>query len=218
MAKKSFIIYTLIFSVILSVIMIITSYYGLDRYIKLQYSNPTTYIKEYSSLQEADPNSRVVVSLTCTPDEISKIEPTLLSVLDQTVKVNQISLNVSKDCAIPNQYNDMCNVYGFCKDYGDGTKYIPTLLREGDKDTKIICLDNAYIYGGDLIETLVNESNKNPDLTIYTKGAILFKPRFVSPEIVDRLKSDFDDKWLFDNINVDKKEIEYDEIYRRFGK
>ncbi len=218
MSKKSFIIFTLVLSTIFTVVMIIISYYGIDRYVKLQYYNSSTYIKEYSSLEKADPNGRVVVSLTSTPKQVSKIEPTLLSILDQTVKVDQISLNVTNECDIPKHYNDICNVFGFCKDYGNGTKYIPTLLREGDKNTKIICLDDSYIYGGDLIETLVNESNRNPDMAIYTKGAILFKPSFVSPDVIDRIKPDFDDKWLFDNIKVNKKEIKYSEIYKPFRK
>ena len=40
-------------------------------------------------------------------------------------------------------------------------KIIPTLLREGEKDTKIIIIDDDIIYGKDFIETIIEEGYNN---------------------------------------------------------
>ena len=179
----------MVISIVFSIITLLVSYYGITRYIALHTSSSEKYVIDYSKLPKADKNCKVVISLTTTPDKIDKIRPMIRSILDQTVKVDQITLNIpySSDgdtFEIPDDYKDCMNVFRCGKDYGAGCKYIPTLLREGEEDTKIICLQDDYAYGKDMIESLVDTSNKNPNSSVHSVGAILIKPAFFDMNVI----------------------------------
>lgn len=227
MEKKKIIILTLI-SVILSLVMILLSYFGIVRYMSLHFQSTEAFIENYSKLDKADENTRVIISFTTTPDNIKKIKPMITSLLDQTVKVDQIALNIPYTCNgkpydIPKEYNNILNIFRSSKDYGSGSKYIPTLLREGECGTKIIYLNDNQIYGKDLIETLVNESNKHPNMAIYTKGdmdasgAVLVKPEFFDINVLDRRYEKFNDQWSKNHLKVKIKKVPYIETYKSYA-
>jgi hypothetical protein len=227
MEKRNIIVLTLI-SVIISTIIILISYFGIQRYVSLHFQSNEQFILNYSNLEKADTKQRVVISFTTTPDKINKIEPMIRSLLDQTVKVDQISLNIpykfnGKSYNIPKEYNDILNIFRTEKDYNSGSKIIPTLLRECECGTKIIYLDDNQIYGKDLIETLVKESNENPDKAIYTKGdmdasgAVLIKPEFFEYSLIKRTRNEkFNDKWIKNNLKVELKKVPYTETYKSY--
>jgi hypothetical protein len=224
MDKKKIIILTII-SIILSVIMILVSYFGIIRYFTLHIKSSEGFINNYKNLDRAD-KSRVVISFTTTPDNISKIKPMLNSILDQTVRVDQIALNIpykykGKNYEIPKEYEKILSIFRFEKDYEDCAKYIPTLLREGEVGTKIIYLDDNQIYGKDFIEFLVEESNNNPDKAIYTKenmnssGGVLIKPEFFNCNILGRDTEILDfNCWVSTNLCVQKKKVNYIETFK----
>ena len=56
---------------------------------------------------------KVVISLTTTPHKINNLEPLLSSLLNQTVRVDMISLNVTPETnkLLPKSTKDVCNVY-----------------------------------------------------------------------------------------------------------
>lgn len=181
----------------------------------LKKSSLTPFVNNYKNLKKCT-NDKVVLSLTTTPCKIKDITPMFNSLLDQTVKVNQISLNIPEKCNdetydIPAEYKDICNIYTTGKDYGIGTKYVPTLLRENECGTKIILLNDNIIYGKDFIETLLKESDNNPDKCIYVGNTfenadgILIKPEFITDIIHDKC----DNKWLHDNLKSDKVKVNY---------
>ena len=186
-----------------------------DRCDNLKTHDLNHYIKNYKNKRKIT-DDKVVVSFTTTPDRIEKIKPMLNSILDQSVKIDQISMNIpeeskNKKYNVPKEYKNVCNVYKAGKDYGPGTKYIPTLLRESECGTKIIIVDDDQLYGQDLIQKLLEESERNPDKCIYAgdkfsgAGGILIKPEFMSDVNHDIC----DDKWLEDNLTVDKVNINY---------
>ena len=89
------------------------------------------------------------------------------------------------------------------------------MLRECDCKTKIIIVKDDIVYGKNLIETLLDESNKYPDKAIYTEDAILVKPDFFDSKILSRNKNiKFDDKWLLANINTEIEKIKYTENFK----
>lgn len=187
-----------------------------NRYDNIVKSPSDQYINNYKNIKKTTPDT-VVVSFTTTPDRITKITPMLNSLLDQTARVDKITMNIPKECnnkiyTIPADYKKICNIYESGKDYGIGTKFIPSLLREQECGTKIILVDDDVVYGKDLIETLVRESDKHPSMCIYTgksfkgAGGILIKPEFISKITHEKC----DDKWLENNLNVDKLQIPYD--------
>lgn len=211
-------------STIISIIIILFSYFGVFRYIKLHLSSSEEYVKNYNKLERGD-KGRVVISFTTLPNRINKIKPMLNSLLDQTVKVDQIALNVPYNHKgvkynIPDEYKDIVNIFRVGKDYGPGTKIIPTLLREGECDTKIIYLDDNLVYGEDFIETLLNESKKYPNMAIYTRenmkssGGVLIQPEFFNKDVINHEMNYFDDEWLRQNLKVEKQKIKYRGNYR----
>ena len=216
---------TIIF-LILFIIIFIFSYFDLFRYLSLHLRSPDKLISNYSKLPEAS-NKRVVISFTTTPDNISKIQPMLNSILDQSVKVDQIALNIpykyeNKDYDIPKKYEDIVNIFRTNKNYKEGLKYIPTLLREKDSETLIIYLDDNQIYDKHLIEDLVKASEKNPNKAIYTKGnldssgGVLVKSDFFNTDVIGYLKNNFDTNWASENLKVDKVKIKNKNTYKSF--
>lgn len=214
MEKRKIIIMTII-STVLSLAFILLSYYGITRYISLYTKSPERFIRDYSNLPKASKN-RVVISLATTPDTVDRLKPVLNSILDQTVKVDQILLITSRyDINIPKYVNDIANVIPAGKDYGKGTKLIPTLLREKECNTIIIALDNNVIYGKDFIETIIEESEKNPDaMLVDSKGyAMLVKPIHFGCDVIDRDRENFDNLWFISKANKNKV-VNYGENYR----
>lgn len=185
------------------------------RYKNLKKASMQQYINNYGNIDKKC-KDKVILSFTTTPDRIKDITPMLLSLLDQTARVDQIAMNIPEKCNdssydIPYEYKDICNIYTVGKDYGIGTKYVPTLLREDNCGTKIILIDDNKIYGKDFIEKMIIESDKYPDKVIYIgpefKGssAILIKPEFI--DCINHGKCD--DIWLKDNLKADKIMLDY---------
>ena len=209
--KSCYVLVTILVIILLIIVLLPLINPKTTRYNKLLNSDTKPFINEYKNIKKCT-NDKVVVSFSSTPKRIKNITPMLNSLLNQTTRVNQFALNVSEDCEVPEEYKDLCNVFITGKDYGTGTKYVPTLLREDECGTKIILVDDDYIYGEDLIEKILKESEKNPNKCLYvgddfeSAKTILLKPEFISK--VNHSKCD--NKWLKDNLNVDVLKIPYD--------
>lgn len=155
---------TIIILSLLSIIIFLILYYDIYRYIKIHFDDESEYINKYRKLKKCQ-DCRIVISLTTIPDRIKLLKPIIKSLLDQSVKVDQIVLNLPKMCKeqpydVPNDLKNMCNIFTCGRDYGPGTKFIPTILREQEADTIIIMLDDDYIYGYNFIKTLLDEYKK----------------------------------------------------------
>jgi hypothetical protein len=208
--------------ILLSLVSLMLLYYiGLVRYFIVHVDKFDDYVKNYNKLKKADENCKVIISFTTTPDRISQLQPMLISLLDQTVKVDQIALNLpythkGQKYTIPEDYKKLLNVFKVGKDYGPGTKLLPTLLREGEVGTKIIYIDDDYIYGKDFIETIVNESIKNPTTAIHTKNRkfALVKPEFFNKDVINHEMDYFDDEWIINHITSQKQQFTYNQNYK----
>ena len=196
--------------VIVSSIISIIYYYGWFRYVSLKHFPNRKLIQKYSSLPKVD-KSNVVVSLAASSEEDLSMEPTILSLLDQTVKVDKIVLNVSGKPGKDTRYTKMLNVFHVGKDYGKYNNIIPCLLREIDSDTKIILVDNNKIYGQDFLETLIKQSNEFPDKCIRANGALLIKPSFMKGECVN--DENLSEDWLEKYLVSETKYLKYSENY-----
>ena len=160
MGTKAYVTISLITSII-SLIYTILSYYGITRYLKILLSSPKKYIKKYGKLDIGD-KDRVIISMSTSS---SKIRPVINSLLDQTVKVDLIAINVpyGKKYKLPKDLEDAVALYRTSKPYGSSTCLIPAVMREGEKTTKIITVGDNVIYGKDFIEVLLKESKKHPN-------------------------------------------------------
>lgn len=219
MDKRKVIIMTII-STIISLVMIFFAYYGVTRYLSLHFKSSKGLIEKYSQLPKAS-NGRVVISFTTTHERVNKIKPMLNSILDQSVKVDLIALIIQTEYKdkynIPKYITDVANIFPAGKDYGDGTKLIPILLREKECNTIIVALNDDTVYGKDFIETIVDDAAKNPNTVLLDKSgsAILVKPEYFGCDVINEEREDFNTEW-FVNRSKKNKVIDYDENYKSF--
>lgn len=222
MKKKTIIIISMI-SAILSMIYLILQYFGLLRYIGLYLFSPENYINNYKKLDKID-DSRTVIAFTTT-QKIKKLTPVVMSLLDQTVKVDLISLIVPHGSRYKLQKNlkDAVMIFKTTRDKGELSPILSTIMREGESDTKIIILGDDSIYGKDFIELLIEESNKNPTKIIYVnnknyidlKKGVIFKTNFFKNDFLKVGKNVDPNKFINEYFkNFPKKKINYFQNYK----
>jgi hypothetical protein len=109
---------------------------------------------------------RVVITLSTIPERLDLLGPTLASLLDQSVHVNEIGINIpwvsrkGKKYYIPDWLEDLhhVKVHRVDVDEGPATKLLPTLRRE-KPDTRIIVVDDDNIYHRETIKVLLKTHN-----------------------------------------------------------
>lgn len=184
MKKKTIVILSLV-SAIISFVWLMLNYFGVIRYIGMYSSSTEKYIANYKKLEKASPDSRVVIIFSddypVLKQDIKKLKPVLLSLLDQTVRVNEIALTIPYHLRGEyDEFKDILNIYYRSVKYPRGIgNLVPTLLREDEGDTKIIIVDANTIYGKDFIEDIVENSNKSPEYVIKYKNALILTPNSI---------------------------------------
>lgn len=187
-------------------------YHNLFRYALLHFDfSDQNYISSYMDLPRVNYPHKVIVSLTSTPQNIHKIKPMIKSILHQSVRVDQIALNLPpshNNNNIPQELHNMVNIYNCGRNYGPGNKCIPTILRENNAETLLILLDENYIYDHNFIANIIQEVNLNPQFCFYGKGVIVLKCGFVKEDIVDITKENVNDKTLMRYITAPIKQYQ----------
>lgn len=206
-------------------IIILISYFDLLRYYNLQYrdQNDELLLSQYASMKRIKTNCKIIISFTTIPKRIHKIKPMITSLFKQTVRVDNIILNLPSKCKgddydIPSYMSKMVHITKSGQDYGPATKCIPTLLRESDYGTMIILLDDDFIYGEDFIEKLILESIRYPNCAIFSHGGIVVKPEFFVKDIY-YLHQDVGDLFITDAklrtyMKVESRTLPYINNYR----
>ena len=183
---------SLIISILLFIHMLL-DYFGFIRHLKNHLYSPSHYIKHYHKLDKIHKN-KIIISLTTTPEKLKKIKPVINSLLDQTVKVDLISITVpyGKQYILPNNLKDCVLLHRTGKNHGKLNSLIPVLLREGDNDTSIITVGDDKIYEKDFIENLIQMSIKHPDKVVCvgndidTEKGSLFKTNFFDIDFIEK--------------------------------
>ena len=157
--------------IIMLIVIIVALMYILQivRYFRLRsreqlYRLDRAYRK--SSLVRHNYPYRVVISLSTIPERVKLLGPTLASLLDQSVDVDEIAINLpyvsrkGKPYKVPKWLKRLHNVkiYRVEVDEGPGTKLLPTLRRER-ADTRIIVVDDDNIYNSETIKVLIKVHN-----------------------------------------------------------
>ena len=198
----------------LFILLVVIYYFDIPRYLLLHTKSiEHKLIQNYMKIPHHKLQNKVVISLSTTSNRITKIQPMITSLLDQTVRVDKIVLNLVEGVhyKIDETLTNMVEIIYSGKDYGKGTKCIPTLLREGDKNTIIIMLDDDYVYSKNFIETLLKLIKDNSDTVLYKKGVIILKPEYLDYNIVDTTRTSIDEKCILKYVkeNIKKKRISY---------
>lgn len=170
---------SVLFMIITSVIslgVILASYYGYTRYLKLRFDNSTIgYAKDYLKLDRANTKKKIVVSMYASnSSSTGTMLSSINSLLDQTVKPDQIIINTPPDSTLELDdfltSKNIITIYKMAKDYGEIGSLISPLLLEKDAGVMIILASERTIYGVEFIEKMVDASVKNPDCVIYNRG------------------------------------------------
>ena len=167
-------------------------FFNFYRYFKIRYyPNLPDYIMKYTHKKKITSfSSKIIVSISCRPQNSHKLEPLLASLLDQTIKIDQIALNIpyktkdGRDYQIKKVCEDVVSVYRCGNDYGKENNIIPALLREGEYGTIVISLDENIIYGKNFLELLIQTSVQNNNCAIMFNEGMLVKPEFFTRDIL----------------------------------
>lgn len=151
-------------SIILSVIVVVFSYFELFRYMSLHVSKPSV---DYSSLTRALPSRVVVVCNVAT-------RPFINSMLDQTVKVDEICLFSSEKSSYPE-----VNSY----DYGSNP-IVSSLKKERDSNTVMIYLDGNTVYSPEYIEDICAMYVSQPNKLIVDGENALYKSSYFNDNVI----------------------------------
>lgn len=169
MNKKNIIILSLL-SAFFSLLYILSNQFGLFRYISMFIFPIEKYVNNYKNLDKI--TNKIIISIITTDKQLDNIKYTIKSLLDQTVKVDLISITLPHDnkFILSPELAKTVVIYK-CGDEKTVTSnlncLLSTIFREGETTTKLITLKGGVIYGKDFIETLLNSSEKNPDTIIY---------------------------------------------------
>lgn len=119
---------------------------------------------------------KIVASITTIPSRINFIKPTLDSILNQSIPINDIYLNIpysSKkeniNYIIPLDIDKNAHVVR-CQDYGPITKLFGALVSESDPDTIIITFDDDTVYPESLVEKLLAKHKRKNNVAIGSSG------------------------------------------------
>lgn len=164
----------LVISIILTILFTYCSYYGIDRYIKINSGISKLDTTKYLKTERAMSDNKIIVSIYC-PDNFNTVEKTILSLLDQTTRPDQIIITSDKKIDIPTSLTDNNIIISHVIEnnpYGQNTSIISPLLREKDANTIVIAVSYNTIYGIDFIENMVDTGTKHPECIIYNKGYV----------------------------------------------
>jgi hypothetical protein len=177
--KRTVIILTLIISFIFMIISLL-SYFEITRYFKVKYKSTESYISDYKNIPKLS-DKKIVVSFSIS-DSLDNHKAFLNSIIDQTIRVDSIDVNISnsqKDKNLVSEdYKDILTTYYIGGDYGKFNGFLPTMERETDKGTIIIWVKPDYIYPSDMIQDLVeklesSEDSENSVLSVKKNGRIV---------------------------------------------
>lgn len=150
------------------------------RYLKLQFSELQSLARHYQELPRCAGAEPLWVSLTTLPSRISRLGPTLKSLLDQEVRADGIRINLpeisrreSREYDIPEFLRglDCVSVVPCSRDWGPLTKLMPTLLDLQEQPrARILVVDDDTIYPRTLLSTLGQASAELPSAAVCMRG------------------------------------------------
>lgn len=119
---------------------------------------------KYRLKPRVESKCQVIISLTTIPDRIALIKPTLISLLSQSHRVDNIKINLpyysnkGKRYVIPDWLERLTSIelIRVNRDEGPATKLLPT-LRTVKGNARIIVVDDDVIYGHCLVNGLIKQ-------------------------------------------------------------
>ncbi len=205
--------FVILIIIIIMIVLVLLSALGktlqIDRYRRLKYCKLEHLIlldNKYHSLPRAS-SQRTVITLSTIPDRIQYLKPVLSSLLDQTVRVDEICLNLPHISRkglrykIPKWLSALTwvKIHRCELDQGPATKLLPTLKREQENrsmNTRIIVVDDDNIYNNKMIEKILQRfesETRRGKLKAVTNFGIVLDEKHRIPSLISlsRTKSIF---------------------------
>lgn len=107
-------------------------------------------ILDYHKKPRVNYGGRVVISIGCDKNNISRINSTLVSILTQSHRVDEVCLNIPPSVNkedLTDEVELCCVVFQSGIDYGSNQNISPTLFREKEADTIILPVDSGERFG-----------------------------------------------------------------------
>lgn len=114
-------------------------------------------------------NLKIIASLTTTPSRINLIKDTLYSILNQTINIHSVEINIPyifektgekyiiPDWLLKLEKTSKVKIFR-TEDYGSITKVAPTLIRyKNNKNTLVWSVDDDFIYPVNMLAVLFRE-------------------------------------------------------------
>lgn len=170
-----------IITVVVSIAFLLINYFGIDRWFGLQFSSKNDQnkiIENYSTKPNLLKSDKKIVVLV---DKLQdKNIPMLMSILDQTHRVSQISmfLPYAEQQSVPETVKSIVSIFPATQ---SGNSLFHILQKERDSDTIIVYLKNNVIYGQDFIKSFINDFEQNSDVPLESNDsyALAIKPNHV---------------------------------------
>jgi len=127
--------------------------------------------------------SRVVASYTTLPSRYDEVKQSILTLKNQTHKLDAIYLTIPKKSRrlnkeyppIPDDLAELCTIVYSDIDYGPITKIYGGLVSEKDQNTVIISCDDDVLFAPNHIEILLSHHKTHPKSAICGTGALIGK-------------------------------------------
>ena len=230
MQKKTIII-LLTLSAVFSMFYILLSYYGFLRYINIHLYSTESYMNNYKNLDQINKKHKVVISIITSDEQLKNIKYMVKSLLDQTVKVNLISITTpDNNYVLPKELINTVALYKCNKEKtrsGNLNSILSTMVREGDSTTKLITLEAGVVYGKDFIESLLEMEEKNPNCVVYVnkenhnsielEKGVVFNMGFFDKDFIDIPTNVNANEWVntyINNKNIKKVKLDYNQNYK----
>ena len=191
MNKKSWQILSLIISV-LGLIYMFLSYYGIIRFIKLHMTDSIFYTEKFTKKEKGDKYTKISIFSPVKKEEAYRLKPFINSLLDQSVKINDITLicenkeDIWKD--IDPEIKKILSINTHSEKNNDIGTFVFSLLKENKEDTNILVLNPGKVYGEDYIETLLEKGEKED--IVYEDENYLMKPKCFKLKDLYNIKED----------------------------
>lgn len=154
--------------------------FGIQIRKKLKTKPKTIELKDYGITKEKR-NPKIIASLTTFPDRINIVSKTIKTILNQTMKADEVILQLAIE-QFPNKENDLPKELIDLKNYGLTIKFsndiksykklIPTLKEY--KNDIIITFDDDIYYDNDIIQSLYNSYLIYPECIHTNRGHRIF--------------------------------------------
>lgn len=164
-----------IFLILFFVVFCFNNMMKISRYILINLQPLRKQLLEnYHKIPRVIKKQKVIISFTTIPNRIDISKYMLSSILDQTVRVDEVRLYIphktfkGQEYTIPTWMKNLQKTWPefsikVCdKDWGPATKIIPAVLDEKDSNNFLIYMDDDMVYHPETIERLITASNRHP--------------------------------------------------------